>query len=258
MQLNQTFNTVAELYDRARPRYPRALYDDLARLTGIGADARVLEIAPATGIVTLPLAERGYSVTAIEMGADLARVARRNLAGFPNARVEVSRFEDYPLEAASFDLVCCATAFSWLDPAVRVEKCALALRPGGFLGVWDTHHVAGGTGQFFVDSQECYERWMPGTEPGIRLEPAVDIVPKSYGLESHPAFEAPVIRDYVVEIPYTTETYLDVLQTYSGHIALEPENADGLYRCIRELIDNKYGGHIEKAYLFQLILARRR
>ena len=41
-------------------------------------------------------------------------------------------------------------------------------------------------------------------------------------------------------------------------VALEPEHADGLYRCIRELIDNKYGGHIEKAYLFQLILARRR
>ena len=258
MQLNETFETVAELYDRARPRYPAALFADLHALAGLTNGSRVLEIAPGTGVATVPLAARGYAVTAVEMGANLAAVARRNLAGFPNVRVELSRFEDYPLEAASFDLVCCATAFSWLDPAVRVEKCALALRPGGFLGVWDTHHVAGGTGQFFVDSQECYERWMPGTEPGIRLEPAADIVPKSYGLESHPAFEAPVIRDYVVEIPYTTETYLDVLQTYSGHIALEPEHADGLYRCVRELIDNKYGGHIEKAYLFQLILARRR
>ena len=103
MQLNQTFNTVAELYDRARPRYPRALYDDLARLTGIGADARVLEIAPATGIVTLPLAERGHSVTAIEMGADLARVARRNPAGIPKARVERSRSEDNPPQTAPLD-----------------------------------------------------------------------------------------------------------------------------------------------------------
>ncbi len=38
---------------------------------------------------------------------------------------------------------------------------------------------------------------------------------------------------------------------------LEPANADGLYRCIRELIDGKYGGAIEKAYLFQMVLARR-
>lgn len=258
MQLNETFNTVAELYDRARPRYPGALFDDLARLTGMGAGDRVLEIAPATGIATLPLAERGYSVTAIEMGADLAGIARRNLAGFPNVRVEVSRFEDYPLEAGSFDLICCATAFSWLDPAVRVEKCARALRPGGFLGVWDTHHVAGGTGQFFVDAQECYERWMPGTEPGIRLEPAAEIEPKTYGLERHPAFDAPLILNYTVEIAYTAATYLDVLRTYSGHIALEPENAEGLYRCIRELIDGKYDSHIEKAYLFQLVLARRK
>jgi SAM-dependent methyltransferase len=258
MRLNETFDTVAELYDRARPRYPAELYDDLAALTGVTAGSRVLEIAPGTGIVTVPLAERGYRVTAVEMGANLAGLARRNLAAFPNARVEIARFEEWPIPYGRFDLVCCATAFSWLDPSSRLTKCALALKRRGYLAIWDTEHVAGGTAEFFVEVQECYERWMPGTEPGIRLSPATDIKPKTYGLETSPAFELLTIRDYLFEIAYTTETYLDVLRTYSGHIALDAENASNLYACIANLIAEKYAGRIDKAYLVRLVLARRK
>ena len=151
MALSETFDRVAEQYDRARPRYPAALYDDLAEITVLGEGAKVLEIAPATGIVTVELARRGYNVTAVEMGANLAAIARRNLRPFANARVELSRFEDWALPPEPFDLVCCATAFAWLDPAVRATRCAAALPPGGHLAVWDTLHVDGGTSQFFID-----------------------------------------------------------------------------------------------------------
>lgn len=258
MRLSETFDTVAELYDRARPRYPQALYDDLAALSGLGPGASVLEIAPATGIVTVPLARRGYRVTAVEMGANLAAIARRNLAEYPNANVEVARFEEWPLPYGVFDMVCCATAFSWLEPSVRLEKCAFALKPGGYLAIWDTQHVAGGSGQFFIDVQECYERWMPGTEPGLRLRRLEDMPANTYGLKRHPAFEVVAIRDYPFEVSYTTEGYLDVLRTYSGHIALDAANATGLYACIEELIEGRYGPRIVKAYAAQLVLARRK
>ncbi|MGE0601061.1 MAG: class I SAM-dependent methyltransferase [Dehalococcoidia bacterium] len=258
MQLNETFDRVAELYDRARPRYPEELYDDLARLTGIQPGSRVLEIAPATGIVTVPLARRGYNVTAVELGQNLAAVARRNLEPYPNARVEVSRFEEWPLPASPFDLICCATAFSWLDPSVRLTKCAQALRPGGHLAIWDTHHVAGGTAQFFIEVQECYEHWDPDTESGLRLVAARDITPKTYGIEEHGEFDSLEIRDYVVTLPYSTASYLDVLRTYSPMIALDEPLRRGLLSCIERLIDSSYGGRIEKEYLFQLVLARRK
>ena len=258
MKLSETFDTVAELYDRARPRYQAELYDDLARITGLREGAKALEIAPATGIATIELAGRGYEVTAVEMGANLAAVARRNLAGYSNASVEVSRFEDWPLPDGPFDLICCATAFAWLDPSVRLDKCAQALRPGGWLAIWGHDHVAGGTGQFFIDSQDCYERWMPGTEPGIRLVASEDIPVPTYGVEAHPEFELPLTRKYLEIIPYSTRTYLDVIATYSGHIALSRENYEGLFACIRRLIDAKYGGAIEKAYATNLMLAKRR
>ena len=54
--------------------------------------SRVLEIAPGTGIATVELARRGFRVTAVEMGEQLAAVARRNVQAFSDATVGVSRF----------------------------------------------------------------------------------------------------------------------------------------------------------------------
>jgi SAM-dependent methyltransferase len=142
--LRLTFNQDAERYDRARPGYPAGLFDDLAELTSIGPGSRVLEIGPGTGQATRPLAERGCRVVAVELGADLATLARRNLAGFPSVDVVNAAFEDWPLPAEPFDLVLAATAFHWIDPSVRVDKVADALGPGGFLATVSTHHVAGG------------------------------------------------------------------------------------------------------------------
>lgn len=93
-RLRATFNQAADLYDRARPRYPPALFDDLAELAGVGPGCRVLEIGPGTGQATVPLAERGCHIVAVELGADLAAVARRNLAHFPEAQVVTAAFED--------------------------------------------------------------------------------------------------------------------------------------------------------------------
>jgi len=179
-----TFDEAAELYDRARPRYPSALFDDLGDLAGIGPGARVLEIGPGTGQATVPLAERGCRVVAVELGAGLAAVARRNLAPFPAVEVVTGAFEDWPLPPEPFDVVLAATSFHWMDPAVRVAKAADALRPGGALATVATHHVAGGDESFFAAAQDCYERWDPETPPGgAPLRAAADIPSSSEELD---------------------------------------------------------------------------
>jgi hypothetical protein len=69
------------------------------------------------------------------------------------------------------------------------------------------------------------------------------------------AANVPTIR---VGGAYATAEYLDLLQTYSGHIALDPGAREGLLGCIAELIDSRYGGRISKRYLTELRTARRR
>lgn len=255
--LRDTFNTQAERYDRARPAYPSQVIDDLGELAAIGPGSRVLEIGCGTGQATIPLAERGCSILAVEIGSDLAAVARRNLAAFPNVEVVIAAFEEWPLPAQPFDAVVTATAFHWIDPDVRVGKAADALRPGGALAIIDTEHVAGGDEAFFAAAQACYEHWDPSTPPGLRLQPADRIPMDSREIESSGRFGPVTYRRYERDLGYSRAEYLDLLQTYSGHIALEASDRDGLLECIGQLIDRDFGGRITKRYLTQLRVARR-
>lgn len=176
-QLRQTFDGAAERYDLARPGYPSEMVDDLVAVAGLTEHSSILEIGCGTGQLTVPLARLGATVTAIELGARLAALARRNLADHPAVTVVTGAFEDLPPPERGHDLVVAATSFHWLDEATRVERCARALRPRGWLAVIDTLHVAGGTAGFFRDVQRCYEAWDPATPPGLRLL-AVDEIPR--------------------------------------------------------------------------------
>jgi len=85
------------------------LFDDLVELTRLEAGAQLLEIGCATGKATRSLLERGFSVVCVELGAQLAERARRNLAGFP-LDIHVAPFETWEAPPEAFDLVYAATA----------------------------------------------------------------------------------------------------------------------------------------------------
>ncbi|MFI6831194.1 class I SAM-dependent methyltransferase [Kribbella sp. NPDC050241] len=246
-QLRRTFGEDAELYDRVRPTYPAELYDDLAALLGEVTRPRVLEIGPGTGQATAPMVARGWSVTAVELSPDLARVAQRKL---PEVEVIVADFDTWDLPVGTFDLVVSATAFHWLDPATRMARCAEVLRPGGVLAVVSTHHVAGGSEQFFVDADECYQRFTDDPAKG-GLPAAHDVPDDSEEFDRSGRFGPAEFRRYVWEADYSTAEYLALLSSYSGHRALTAERRDGLYGCIGTLID-AIGGSITKRYVTQL------
>jgi hypothetical protein len=103
-----------------------------------------------------------------------------------------------------------------------------ALRTGGALAIISTHHVAGGDQEFFVE------------------------------LDRSGRFGPVAFRRYEWELAYSTAAYLEVLSTYSGHLALTPKARGGLFDCIADLIDSHYGGRISKRYLTELQVAHAR
>jgi SAM-dependent methyltransferase len=216
------------------------------RAPGLRTTAVCSKSRRGTGQLTVPLARTGACVTGVELGGSMAAVARRNLAGYPRVRIEVGDFETWALPEEPYDLVVVATAYHWLDPALRVRKPLAALRDGGVFAVVTTHHVAGGSEEFFAEVQALYERWDPATPPGLRLRDEAVV-------DTEVGFEPGEVRKYAREITYTSREYLDVLRSYSGHRALAPERRDGLLAGIGALIDTRYGGRITKRYLHELI-----
>jgi SAM-dependent methyltransferase len=247
--LRETFNSVADLYERARPGYPPQLLDELGARPG----TRILEIGPGTGQLTVPLASWGAHVTAVELGPDLADVARRRTAGFPGVEVIQADFDRWEPPAEPYDLVVAATAFHWLDPATRMARVGRVLRPGGRLAVIETHHIAGGTPGFFAEVQGCYLRFDPRSRAEERPPRPDEVISEDV---SAPGFAPPVIRSYEWELTSTTAEYLDIIRTYSSTLSLPREAAEGLLGCIGSMID-AYGGTVTKRYLTRMQLVGR-
>ncbi|HVU77518.1 MAG TPA: class I SAM-dependent methyltransferase [Gaiellaceae bacterium] len=253
MSLRSTFDRDPELYDRARPGYPGALFDDLETLL---PGERLLEIGCGTGQATRVLAGRGYTVTCVELGASMAELARRRLASFPSVEIVVADFDTWAAKPGSFDGVLAFTSFHWLDPATRFPRIAALLRTGGLLAVVGTHHVLPEDGDdFFVDVQEDYRAAVPedpaSHEGGPPLPDRVEPLELDDSL-----FERVAHRRYLRDIEYTADEYLAVLATYSGHIALPDEQRANLFERIRRRIEAR--GRVRKSYLTTLDAARPR
>src|SRR5919112_153777 len=213
-RLRRTFDEAASLYDEVRPGYPEDLFDDIVSLSGIRPAGRILEIGCGTGQATVPFARRGYRILCIELGENMAALARRNLRRYSQAEVRTGAFEESSLRERAFDLAISATAFHWLDAAVAYSKVARALRDGGSLALfWNVHVHSEASEDFFEAAQRIYEReareiW----DHKYEGPPRADEVPDRTGeIESSGLFEAVTRRNYRWDEMYDAKGYLTTL-----------------------------------------------
>lgn len=260
--LRTTFDGAASLYDEVRPGYSEELFDDVVSLSGIPAGGRILEIGCGTGQATVPFARRGYRILCVELGENMAAVARRNLEGYPGAEVRTGAVERWPLQGGGFNLAISATAFHWLDPEVAYPKVAGALRDGGALALfWNEHVHSEAGGEFFEEVQKIYDREAPeivGPEDYKGPPKPDEVADRTPEIESSGLFDKITTRHYQWDEPYDADGYLRVLNTYSGHRNLQDDTRDRLFSGIADLIDSRFGGSIVKGYLTTLYVARKR
>jgi SAM-dependent methyltransferase len=253
-QLRETFGSVAELYDRARPTYPDVVFDDLEELAGLERGSRVLEIGPGTGKATAELAGRGYSVTGVELSADLAEVARRNA---PDAEIAVANFESWEPEEADFDAVAAFAAFHWIAPHLQYAKPVRLLRPGAALAVVHGPHVSlPGDDPFWAEVQEDYDAVVPSPR---NQPPPYPEETDGYTAEFQASglFERVVERRHLHSLTYTADSHVALLGTFSENIALPDEQREELFRRIHARIAAQPGGTVTKHQLLVLTVGYR-
>lgn len=256
-QLRQTFDRAAGRYDRVRPDYPEALFDDLVALTGLVPGDHLLEVGCATGKATRPLARRGFRITCVELGAGLAAAARENLAGLP-VQVVRGSFEDWRPDQA-FSLVYAATAWHWIDPGVRYPRAWQALRPGGHLAIWAAEHVfPEGGDPFFREIQDIYDEIGEGLPPGTPWPRPGELPDHRAEIEASGLFEVTAVRHYDWERVYPAEEYIELLSTFSGHLAMAEWKRSRLYGEIRRRLALRRDHSVRRHWGAVLRVARRR
>ena len=249
-----SFDSVAELYDEARPGYPESLIEAALEASGIPDGGRILEVGAGTGQASRPFAARGYRMTCLEPGPALASLARRKLASWPRVRVACATFEDWRLEPGAYDLAISAQAFHWVDPEVGYAKVARALVPGGALALfWNLHDDEADASE----ARRALDRAYVEHAPELSKASLGRRLPDIEGRIAATGLFGPVARsDHRWSAEYDRERYLKLLQTHSDHIALQPERRARLLDAIGAVID-RLGGHISRPMVANLYVARR-
>jgi SAM-dependent methyltransferase len=257
LQRARVFDEIAELYDQARRDPPDQLFTNLFALAGIEpAGASVLEIGCGTGQATLPLARRGCRVVCVEMGANLARIARRKLSPFTGVEIVNVRFEDWEPNGV-FDMVLAVTSWHWIDPQLRYAKAAAVLRAAGVLAfTTGCHAFPPGFDTFFAEIQTCYRAI---GETGLKWPPPLpeEIPDAREDIERSGYFDDVRVERFLGAEEFTADEYVELMSTASDHRLMEPAKREHLFGEMRRLIAERPGGRVRKHILTILHVARK-
>jgi protein-L-isoaspartate O-methyltransferase len=211
LRLRAGYDEQARAFDRTRPVCPPELFDDVIHLAQLAPGSTVLEIGCGSGQATVPLAQRGLAVTAVELGSELAALARATLARFEAVEVITTSFEAWEPAGALFDAVIAFNSLHWVDPEVRYAKPARLLKPGGALIVagcsWATPDDAQ---SFWSDVQEDYRAV---AAPGGRPPPPETIGPNELPSDARILFDQVEAHRYPFSVEYSARDYLAHLRT---------------------------------------------
>jgi SAM-dependent methyltransferase len=124
------FSDKSDLYARARPRYPAALYAWLAGLCR--GRERAWDAACGSGQAAVDLADHFAEVQA----ADASEQQIANVLSHPRVTYSVQPSEATCFADHTFDLVCTAQALHWFDYDQFWPEVKRVLKPGGIFAAW--------------------------------------------------------------------------------------------------------------------------
>ena len=84
--LSRQFDDATQLYDEVRPRYPEEIIEHIMTFVALPSRGRVFEVGCGTGQMTLPFAQRGYTVVALDQGERLAALAAQPCQPYPQVQ----------------------------------------------------------------------------------------------------------------------------------------------------------------------------
>lgn len=251
------YSSVAEAYDKARPRHPEILINRAIALAQIPADAMILELGCGPGTATTAFAKLGFSMVGLEPSHEACELARKNCLNYPNVELINTTFEEWKLDRKRFDTVLAANSFHWLSPEIRCQKVAEALKDKGTLILlWTTPpqpspeilHLFDELYQIHAPSIEHYEDQETHKHNLAKLGEIV--------IESN-FFDNFVSEHLLCEATYSIEDYLTLLSTLSPYIALQPMQRNALFAGLKKILHQNVEERFHTSYLSVVQVARK-
>jgi SAM-dependent methyltransferase len=254
MEQRFAFDEIANVYRAARPDYPEALIEDVVSYADLKRSDKILEVGCGTGQATKSFAKRGFTIVAMDPGAEMLRGAGEVLADFCNVEFLETTFEAWPATQGEFRLIVAAQSWRWVSAEVRFVKAAEALSSEGSLAIFG-HVPVGLPAPLLARFKEIYLRhtgkWDPPPEAWY-----LPNGPFKGWFDESGMFGRVTHKSYPWKWRHTTSSYLDFLRTKSEHRMLEPAKREEMLGELAKAIDDG-GGRLTVDYETHLYIARR-
>lgn len=258
--LEWTFDTVASVYEKMRPGYVAELYQTLFQYIPINEDSNVAEIGSGGGQATEPLLKTGCCLTAVEYGEQFSELLREKFKAYHKFSVITDKFENTSLEENAFDLVYSASAFHWIPEKIGYEKVYSMLKSGGVFARFANHPCRDkGKPALAEEIDEIYDRYYNKyyNKKREKLREYTEEEAKERALiASKYGFSDIRYTLFYRERIFSAKEYIELLGTYSDHIAMEESIRTEFFSRIEEAID-RHGGVLTIYDTIDLQLARK-
>ena len=199
-------------------------------------------------------------MTASSLARKMATIACDKLSAFPKANIICADFETISLPRETYDLLLSATAFHWINPAIRFQKARDLLVPGGALALfWHRPTLTDLSRPYLEPLQRAYERVAPELARDFSPPPQPEDVRTEYDelISASGLFDDFAVQKHYVATEYSAAAYIDLLATFSDNRSLEARQRKQLLAGFETLINSKFGGKIMRETVALLYLARR-
>jgi SAM-dependent methyltransferase len=239
---SRSFELVADLYERARPEYPRDAVEWVAAELDVRPGRKVLDLGAGTGKLTRALVDTGAHVIAVEPGAAMLAQLR---AALPEVEALRGGAEAIPLADASVDAIAVGQAFHWFRHDKAVPELRRVLRRGGGVALlWNSRDQERPLQR---EISELIKPFVPPNRPHVS-----DSVP---ALTASGLFGEPVERQFRFSQQLDADTLVDRIASVSFVASAPAERRAELERRLRE-IAARAGGTVEFAYLTEVYVSR--
>jgi ubiquinone/menaquinone biosynthesis C-methylase UbiE len=166
MNVAWDYTALANSYDKRADYCPKSL-DRLSAEAGVEAGSSVADIGAGTGKLAVPLARRGFRVSAVEPNAAMRALGLRNSRVLPIVWSEGTG-EETGLVSGAFDLVTFGSSFNVVDQFKALIEAGRLLKSfGTFACMWN-HRDLDDPLQARIEAMICDE--IPGYLYGKRRE----------------------------------------------------------------------------------------
>jgi ubiquinone/menaquinone biosynthesis C-methylase UbiE len=200
-----------------------------AERAAIGPGRTVLDLGAGTGKLTRLLVPLGARVIAVEPLAEMRAKLEEILPGVVALE---GTAEDLPLADNSVDVVTCAQAFHWFEPARALPELHRVLAKGGTLVlVWNTRELED-------ELQGAIEALIAPFRDAVSSQVDADWQPP---LEASRLFRSIERRTFRFEQQVTSEDVVDRVASTSFVAVLPPDDRAALLERVRKLVAGRSG-----------------